>query len=146
MNTYEKLRELRNKILYPYGVPLEFGCETEEGIYIGEELITSNHTAEWKHTVLHNNGRILGQNYVAKILGKPITLQDILRVINRAMFDKKTKLKGYELSYCGDSLYIHWTDSNDYQDYIKILLEKEIKNQDEEVLQQIINLIEPSET
>lgn len=143
-NIYRKLQKRVNEILHPKGIPLEFGCETKQGVvisvrkYKGWDFITYDGDTGLKGGVYNSD----------KILGKPTTLQDLLRCIHiRKTFELTIDLQGYFASYIGQDTYevVHETMERthfpQHNNLTKIDMEKDIKDQDEEVLQGIYKLI-----
>lgn len=122
MTTQEKIQEIRLKCIEvnPDIIKLEFGCKVwvddsngEEGYsiweYIGDVDLCSNQDTLWKcvhstfATVLWGNFKLEGKPYV--ILGRPITLADILLTINRV------QNKSYSFSSAG--IFERWEHSRD---------------------------------
>jgi len=137
MNTYEQIREIRNK---HFKSKLEFGCE----------IYTLNDIFKLQSKGFHQNGGKGTYSYAhyylydeiedeiitanednCKILGKPVSLQDVLRMCY------------------GDIFSVHQNQLNELRFFEKssrilvftINLTKEIQDQDEEVLKQILQLI-----
>lgn len=133
MKKYNELRELVYNIIHPDGIPLEFGCEVN---YLGVIMaITEIENDEyvrvvsggslWKKELFVNNH---------KILGKPLSLQDVLRAIGIP----------YNDLYISWGKYMLFHDSREDMkriEGIQIDLTKPISSQSEEVLDKLIELI-----
>ena len=159
----KELTDIRNEILYPDGVPLEFGCQiiAINDIETGERLhknggnskkneikkgdilsfITKNRKTD---VVVMSCGDncflpaydVFRQNY--KILGKPISLNDILRLIQE---NKQNKFF-YCISTNGYFEVMDIDNNIILDDFsFKINLEKEIKDQKTETLEQLYSMI-----
>lgn len=145
MTPYETLRAKVYEILYPEGIPLEFGCwvlDYKDGVdkviagSNGEEKVLIKGIGEIeKYKLLDINA--------FKILGKPLSLQDILRAVDKYK-------EGGDIYY----LYANgWLmrdgqtheGHRDGQMVCKLDLSKQIKDQDEEVLLKLIELICPTQ-
>lgn len=128
MNDYEKLREIRNEKFPPV---LEFGCELlinkELAIFIRE----TEKSSEVVYHVLKEGKTLMIDENLSNIknLGKPVSLNDVLGLIN---IDKI-----YPINSC-NCMHIKPFDSDNL---IEIDLSKEIKDQDNETLKEIYNLI-----
>lgn len=135
MTPYETLRAKVYEILYPEGIPLEFGCwvlDYKDGVdkviagSNGEEKVLIKGIGEIeKYKLLDINA--------FKILGKPLSLQDILR----ATAIKKDS--GYVAELRQSGLYVG--DYSWKKPFIHIDLSKPIKDQEESVLLKLIELI-----
>ena len=147
----KQLRELRNKIIYNGDVPLEFGCEVEIDneyyIYIKYETedfsedkyfitkIDTNNGYGWRE-IIYNTSVITAfdeiQNNI-KILGKPVTLQEVLLMI-----------RNYDNIDAG-SYYKMYTNGEIYNEvdelFVKIDLTKSVEEQDEEVLDKLLGIL-----
>lgn len=84
MNHYETLRETVYKILYPEGIPLEFGCEVESDR--GEFKTVVSVLGEKVFALVRENGA--GESSAVQLdmpywinLGKPLSIADVLRAL-----------------------------------------------------------------
>jgi len=164
MNTYRKLQKRVNEILFPDGIPLEFGVEIDcfcndifgygdfypEEYFIGgtqlndrfqdikvEEYITNEGKIEIRGSI---GQHILGFKEMAidKILGKPVTLQELIRSAREIGHD--VTIQNYRGRPQGEEWTIQFFDGES-TDTVEFDIDKEIKDQDEEVLESILNLI-----
>ena len=140
-NYYEKILKIRNKQFPPV---LELGCnvglKSEGYIRINYTLEPNGYLSVGEIGVVGHNFRIyysyknLNVEYQREwfeILGKPVSLRDVLRLIekkyNSEDFGIKTNGKFYEI-YLDDKLF-------------ELDLSKDIKSQNKEVLKKVYNLI-----
>lgn len=135
---YEKLRAKVYSIIYPDGIPLEFGCEYKgryyrndpenksefESIIIDDEQIKFLKDGMYKH---QNSGSVF---FDLKILGKPLDLASILRAIKNVCVRCDTYTDT-------DNLEIKVVDGN----IIELDLSKSISEQEESTLLEIYNLL-----
>ena len=134
---YRQLQKRVYEIIYPDGIPLEFGCEViidfnvimnitiEDApcIYIRKGIAVK------EPTLLTFEGSIIEQ-FPDKNLGKPLSLQDVMRVIVLKK-DEAIIVTNYKyIRFCKDQNVITELD-----------LSKEIKDQDQEVLGELYQLI-----
>jgi len=133
MNYYQKLIEERNKLWTP---KLEFGCLVE-GKY-GLEAIR-HMTRQGAATANSFTGCYIEDLDGYIILGKELSLQDVLRMLS----DKYSKLKhnkweNLNIGFASKELGVFTTEDGNN---IEIDLSKPIQDQGEEVLRQIYELI-----
>lgn len=145
MTPQEQLRQLRNEILYDWKPPLEKGCEIlfrdtvctiisihKNQFYGSKNLINfTGFNGDEDVTFNYDAGKI--DTY----LGKPVSLQDILRMINKIY-------TGFEIGITIDGRVIenHGAVSVFCSTDMRFNLSKEIESQEnEEAVKQIINLL-----
>ena len=167
--TYEKLRRAVYAIIYPDGIPLEFGCEvlinttlcpncTENECFdfcdspeecnqtflkdLSEGDLQSDivvDTGDASYTTETSEHRCL-QDYEFKILGKDLELSDILIAIQKnTQSDKKDCVNYHTNKYMNISLSLDDVEAG--TGFIDIDLTKPIKEQDEPTLEQLLQLI-----
>lgn len=150
MNTYEKLRGAIYKKKYPDGIPLEFGCEVDYSSTLGEKAIAINVTSDkllledcergcCYNQTLHEVDRFNPEGDTSmyrvnqiKILGKPITLQDILLVLHPYIKDI------YMMHFSSIRMYL---ENRDKKTRLHIDLSLDPKDYPEETLQALLDLI-----
>lgn len=119
-----------------YIIPLEFGCEVKNinnektGVLIRKSKESNWHSIVWKKEGVRKITETHYSDY--ENLGKPLSLQDVLRLLGSIEDDN-----GHEtiLEHYGNG------DVGFYVNSIKIDLTKDIKDQDESVLQAIIDIV-----
>ncbi len=142
---YETLRKLCYDTIYPDGIPLEFGCEVGDSgkdcQYVCEivsgVIISVEHRNNWNYFTLMDGYVICEEDLscCGKILGRPLSLQDLLRVI------RKHELK---INITAHYLYIEYTERAAPEVRKKrcdLKLNTPISEQPEEVLEKLIELI-----
>lgn len=145
MTTYEQIREIRNERLYGEEPPLEFGCEVEmkenwrkKRIFLGKNLfnigcgvskIYLEFAYEFGGDEFCSNGHDFSE--INKILGKPVSLSDLLRMLPDGFF-----INNEGVICCYDD------EDGEFGLFMgKLDLTKEIKDQEEETLKQLLELI-----
>ena len=145
MNTeYRKLQKARNSLLFPEGVPLEFGCEVrcDEGVLLHQSHAINCEakcgTANVYTLYLYDEHNdcietVINDKY--KILGKEVSMNDILRMLTE---------QGESIS-----LFVKWNKATiqfttacngECASDIILDLTKSIPNQPQETLKQINEL------
>jgi hypothetical protein len=161
MNIYEKLRKVVYQKIYPKGIPLEVGCEflyfrNEDIKKYGKKAIENNKKRKcvildipregifypYKEMISPNKEIIsprikeiaIGEKESIDILGKPLELQDILRMFS------SIRVPDTSMSVCGapDCCRLFITTK---KIWIFLNLQKPIKDQEPEELKKIYNLI-----
>ena len=144
MNNYEKIRNHRNQVLYKGDVPLCFGCEFEYSggvyTYVDEyEWVVryKSNDSPYPHTTSEDmfGSRIQTGHY--KILGTPITLQEVLVMMEEVGHKVQIQSNG-AMSFFreGD---VAETARDVFADYN---LTKSVEHQSKETLEAIVKLLE----
>ena len=142
MTNYELLRKQFNKLKYGGTPPLEKNCEIVADMFGVKEIYTmidSYYMVEDGKKGLYMYERFLQDGVPMKILGKHLTLQDILWMLNK-------KNKHYAVSTTGEIII---GKDHDYDEilygfnsgYIYLDLTKDPQDWSEEVLGEIYQLI-----
>lgn len=161
MNYYEEIRKIRNEKFPPV---LEKGCEliskkTEKvyqyhsetspdyddssSNYILVPINESEHLMNILDVIVIHESQLYDDDIEEfKNLGKPVSLNDVLRLVKMKYSDKIIGDADTNLVYNEDSIEIEFDSYNKKYDYalIEILLEKEISKQPE-VCSEIIKLL-----
>ena len=132
----QELRELVNQKM-PERVKLEFGCEVERTDSKRIQVIDCEKSEDKQWRVSETAGfygkyAFYSEDRWWDILGKPVTLQDVLRMVS---FKHDVKLGGK------DEIIIQKFSNPDIANYVFIDISKEIEEQDDEVIDKIIKLI-----
>jgi len=135
MTNYEKLRAKCYEIIYPDGIPLEFGCEIKGigGDYF--DVIDVEHNG--RVTVREGwviTKKTFQRNY--KILGKPLELRDLLKIIKKTG-DYAITSRGQIMMFIDDEGYGQPMGIK----LPKLDLSKPISEQSEETLDALIELV-----
>ena len=141
--TYWQLQKRVYEIIYPKGISLEFGCEVITNQYKHMGVCTLIKPDLQKDWLVLLNGNTLYQNEKEfKILGKHLSLQEVLRTLSIKPYVEKDINISYMISYLPVLEIETGDDINDLNyDLFRIDLTKEIKDQDQEVLEKIYQLI-----
>lgn len=91
MTPYEQLKATIQKAV-PSIMALEFGCDTDYGLFVGEDKENSEyHFVKQDKVGSEDNVFYLEDVAGVKILGRPIRLADVLVVINKMAAKDKIK-------------------------------------------------------
>ncbi|MBW1784164.1 MAG: hypothetical protein JRL30_25920 [Deltaproteobacteria bacterium] len=165
---YEQLRTIVNKILYPDGVPIESGVEIDrldeydnfdemfslhQDRETGQLFGNTNDSSciDWSniYNELNKDGWCEEDAWKYKILGKPLSLQDILRAM-----DGRKRGCGYAKGCCfirHDGVLFQWEKFTKggaghhgvmpIGEGVELDLSKPISEQSQEVLEALIDLL-----
>jgi hypothetical protein len=138
---YETLRRRVNAILYPDGVPLEFGTHikvalTDGGGTDATVLGVDGDVVHWTWAPFGKNDMWSGTELISriKVIGQPLTLQMLLRAIS-----KSGKKNYYMLSMDGYLMKYSFPETEDVA--VKFDLTRSVAEQDEAVLDFLLEII-----
>ena len=148
MDKYEQLRTIRNESLHEGIVRLDYGCEFQYHKEWGDEMLTvcaiyddTGNTRTLSYLPPNKEIQYEIEDFSRekiKVLGKEVTLQEVLLMIST------TAICDGSVSSIenGDMEIKHYPEyKNKDEELIQINLSKPIKDQDEEVLGKLINLL-----
>lgn len=144
-NSYQKLRKLVHSINHPDGHPLVFGSYAIiKNWWPGRIYMTSENNIRFE-SMDQNNAICVSrtEDTIEENLGPDITLQDILLALDKNKVDNYIKIESD--CWWWRDLILWLEDDPDFDEdkcMIPIDLSKPIKEQDEEVLQSIYNLLD----
>lgn len=146
MNTYETLRSKVYSIIYPDGVPLEFGVEVQNNWagthepYIFIKKVGKRSffwSKQFKEEIALDDRRSNEDREPYTILGKPLELQSILRAIKKGTY---RNIKGVKIRHTKLGEVKTWKEDVLYVVDL-VGLSKPIQEQDEETLSALLEIL-----